>query len=157
MTEEEDKALCQKYPKIFKNRNGSIMDTCMAWGFDCGSGWFDIIDILCHEIQNHLDWKYKDLPAEEQETFQVVADQVKEKFGTLCFYCNGGDETTEGMVSMAEAMTHRTCEDCGCPGEARGRGWIMTLCDKCDDERKRKMGVPRVGETGSHVPRSSEM
>lgn len=157
MTEEEDKALCQKYPKIFKNRDGSIMDTCMAWGFECGSGWFDIIDILCHEIQSHLDWKYKDLPAEEQETFQVVADQVKDKFGTLRFYCSGGDETTEGMVSMAEAMTHRTCEDCGCPGEARGSGWIMTLCDKCDDERKRKMGVPRVGETGNHVPRSSEM
>lgn len=143
MTEEEDKALCQKYPKIFKNRDGSIMDTCMAWGFECGSGWFDIIDILCHEIQNHLDWKYKDFPAEEQEMFQVVADQIKEKFGTLCFYCTGGDETTEGMVLMAESMSHRTCEECGCPGDRRGARWIKTLCDECNEEWNKKCGVVR--------------
>jgi hypothetical protein len=143
MTEEEDKILCQKYPKIFKNRDGSIMDTCMAWGFECDSGWFDIIDILCHEIQHHIDWKYKDLPDEERELIQVVADQVKEKYGTLRFYYHGGDEAVEGMVSMAESMTHRTCENCGCPGEPRGGGWIKTLCGNCDDERKTKLGIIR--------------
>ena len=78
MRDELDEALCKKYPKIFKNRDGSIMDTCMAWGFECDSGWFDIIDILCHEIQHHIDWKYKDLPDEERDLIQVVADQVKE-------------------------------------------------------------------------------
>lgn len=143
MTEDEDKALCQKYPKIFNNRSGSIMDTCMTWGFECGSGWFDIIDILCHEIQNHLDWKYKGLSAEEQETFQVVADQIKEKFGTLCFYCSGGDETTEGMVLMAESMSYRTCEKCGCPGEIRGKGWVKTLCNECNEELNKKRGIIR--------------
>ena len=143
MTEEEDKALCEKYPKIFKNRNGSIQETCMAWGFECGSGWFDIIDILCHEMQNHVDWKSKDLSGEEKESLQVVADQVKEKFGTLRFYYSGGDDVIEGMVSMAESISHRICEECGCPGDPRKGSWIKTLCDKCDDERKTKMGVIR--------------
>ncbi|NBO99466.1 MAG: hypothetical protein EBU90_04965 [Proteobacteria bacterium] len=143
MTEDEDKVLCEKYPKIFKNRNGSIQETCMAWGFECGSGWFDIIDILCHEIQNHVDWKSKDLPEEEKEFFQVVATQVKEKFGTLRFYYGGGDDVVEGMVSMAESMSHRICEECGCPGDPRKGSWIKTLCDKCDDERKTKTGVIR--------------
>jgi len=105
MTEDEDKALCQKYPKIFKNRDGSVMDTCMAWGFECDSGWFDVIDILCHEIQHYLDWKYKDLPEDERDAMQVVADQVKEKYGTLRFYYHGGDEVVEGMVMMAESLT----------------------------------------------------
>ena len=143
MTEEEDKVLCEKYPKIFKNRNGSIQETCMAWGFECGSGWFDIIDILCHEMQNHVDWKSKDLSEEEKESLQVVADQVKEKFGTLRFYYSGGDDVIEGMVSMAESISHRICEECGCPGDPRKGSWIKTLCDKCDDERKTKMGVIR--------------
>jgi len=143
MTEEEDKVLCEKYPKIFKNRNGSIQETCMAWGFECGSGWFDIIDILCHEIQNHVDWKSKDLSEEEKESLQVVADQVKEKFGTLRFYYSGGDDVIEGMVSMAESISHRICEECGCPGDPRKGSWIKTLCDKCNDERKTKMGVIR--------------
>lgn len=143
MTEDEDKFLCQKYPKIFKNRDGSIMDTCMAWGFECGSGWFDVIDILCHEIQHYLDWKYKDLSEDERDAMQVVADQVKEKYGTLRFYYHGGDEVVEGMVMMAESLTHRTCESCGCPGKERGGGWIKTLCDKCDDDRKTKIGIIR--------------
>ena len=143
MTEEEDKALCQKYPKIFKNRDGSVQETCMAWGFECGSGWFDVIDILCHEIQHYVDWKSKDLSEEEKEDLQVVATQVKEKFGTLRFYYGGGDDVIEGMVMMAESLTHRTCEECGCPGERRGGGWIKTLCNKCDEERKIKLGIVR--------------
>jgi len=143
MTNDEDQALCQKYPKIFKNRNGSIKETCMAWGFECGSGWFDIIDILCHEIQQHVDWKSKNLSDEEIDNLQVVADQVKEKFGTLRFYYSGGDDVIEGMVSMAESMTHRTCEDCGCPGEQRSGSYVRTLCKTCDDKWKTSMGVVR--------------
>jgi hypothetical protein len=143
MSPDLDKVLCEKYPKIFKNRNGSIMETCMSWGFECEDGWFDIIDILCHEIQHHVDWKSKDLSEEERESFQVVADQVKEKYGTLRFYYYGGDEVIEGMVSMAESMSHRTCEHCGCPGDHRPGGYIKTLCDSCDDEWKTSRGVIR--------------
>lgn len=148
MKEELDKALCEKYPKIFKNRNGSVMETCMAWGFECGDGWFDVIDILCHEIQNYVDWKSKDFSEEDRETLQVVAHQVKEKFGTLRFYYSGGDETIEGMVSMAESMSHRMCEDCGCPGEQTKTTWIRTLCEKCKDAWLTKLGTPRVSGGG---------
>lgn len=143
MTPELDKVLCEKYPKIFKNRDGSIMETPMAWGFECDDGWFDVIDILCHEIQEYIDWKSKDINEEEKETFQVVASQVKEKFGTLRFYYYGGDDVVEGMVRMAESMTYRICEGCGCPGEERKSGWIKVLCYKCDDKRKTKTGVVR--------------
>jgi len=143
MNPELDTSLCQRYPKIFKNRDGSVIDTCMAWGFECDSGWFDIIDILCHEIQHYLDWKCKDLPEDERDVMQVVADQVKEKFGTLRFYYHGGDEVVEGMVMMAESLTYRTCESCGCPGEKRGEAWIKTLCDKCHEERKTANGIIR--------------
>ena len=143
MKPELDAALCQKYPKIFKNRHEDKMTSCMAWGFECDDGWYDIIDILCHEIQHYIDYKSKNLSEEELEIFQVVATQVKEKFGTLRFYYGGGDEVIEGMVMMAESLTHRTCEGCGCPGERRGGGWIKTLCDKCDEERKAKLGIIR--------------
>jgi hypothetical protein len=135
MAPEFDKYLCEKYPKIFKNRDGSIMETCMAWGFECGDGWFNVIDALCKEIQHHIDWKYKDLPVDEREAIQVVADQVKEKYGTLRFYYHGGDEVIEGMVSMAESMTHRTCEVCGNSGQLRAGGWYRTLCNTCEANR----------------------
>lgn len=60
---------------------------------------------------------------------QVVAVQVKEKFGTLRFYYSGGDDFVSGIEHMAESMTAVTCETCGAPGKSRSGGWIQTLCD----------------------------
>jgi len=65
-----------------------------------------------------------------EECPQVVAVQIKEKFGGLRFYYNGGDSTVKGIVAMAEAMSYRTCEVCGNVGEQRGGGWIRVLCDE---------------------------
>lgn len=60
---------------------------------------------------------------------QVVAVQVKEKFGTLRFYYNGGDEYISGITTMAEYMSGATCEECGGRGRRRDGGWVQTLCD----------------------------
>lgn len=55
MNPELDKYLCEKYPKIFSERNESPQQSCMHWGLECGDGWFSIIDSLCYRIQNHID------------------------------------------------------------------------------------------------------
>jgi hypothetical protein len=34
-----------------------MTETAMCWGFDCGNGWFHILDALCGNIQSHIDWK----------------------------------------------------------------------------------------------------
>jgi hypothetical protein len=52
-----DKLLCEKYPKMMVNRNKPMQETCMCWGFDCGDGWFNILDQLMGNIQHHIDWK----------------------------------------------------------------------------------------------------
>jgi len=65
---------------------------------------------------------------------QVVAVQVKEKFGQLRFYADGGDAYTRGVLSMAEAMSYSMCEECGAPGVVRRGGWWRTLCDTHADE-----------------------
>lgn len=31
----------------------------MCWGFDCGDGWFNILDQLMGNIQHHIDFKEK--------------------------------------------------------------------------------------------------
>ena len=70
----------------------------------------------------------------------VEVDQIKEKFGTLRFYCHGGDSATEGMIRMAEQMSVVTCELCGNPGKHRGGGWIQTLCDEHAKQREDELG-----------------
>ncbi len=47
MKKELDEALCAKYPQIFKDRNAPMTQTAMCWGFECGDGWYNIIDVLC--------------------------------------------------------------------------------------------------------------
>ena len=59
MKQELDKLLCEKYPKMMVNRNKDMKETCMCWGFECGDGWFNILDQLMGNIQHHIDWKEK--------------------------------------------------------------------------------------------------
>lgn len=66
MNEQLDKALCEKYPEIFRDRHAPMNQTCMCWGFACGDGWYPLIDQLC----KHLMWRVvearKDLRSHEQ-------------------------------------------------------------------------------------------
>ena len=155
MRKELDEKLCEKYPKIFRDRNGDMHTTCMCWGFECGDGWYNIIDRLCSAIQNHIDNSYDQIewakkwnakvndpdhewtaivPREEraipEPVEQVVAIQVKEKFGGLRFYFNGGDSYIDGVVDMAENMSYVTCEVCGNAGKAENNGWVRTRCNE---------------------------
>lgn len=123
MRDELDKQLCEKYPKIFADRYKPAHETAMCWGFECGDGWYDLIDTLCAEIQWHLDKNAK------PDTPQFVAMQVKEKFGGLRFYGHGGDEKIRAFIWFAESMSNKICETCGAPGKRRGSGWVYVACD----------------------------
>ena len=59
MKQELDKLLCEKYPKMMVKRHAPMTETCMCWGFECGDGWFNILDQLMGNIQHHIDWKDK--------------------------------------------------------------------------------------------------
>lgn len=126
MNQELDEQLCKKYPKMFVNRNKTMQESCMYWGFSCGDGWYTLIDELCGSIQSYIDQNSR--PG--REIPQVTVDQVKEKFGTLRFYTTGGDRLISGMIWFAESMSGRICETCGDVGERRGNGWIYTSCDE---------------------------
>jgi hypothetical protein len=182
MRKELDEALCKKYLKIFRDRNGNMRDTAMCWGFECRDGWYNILDKACSLIQGHIDYtraqraralRYnralrravrgdvrplqmhftsrkctepsiygiqeaakvlEDIEPQCQRVpeacDQVIATQIKEKFGTLRFYYCGGDDYCRGVESMAESMSAVTCEVCGSSGKIRNGKWIRTLCDE---------------------------
>jgi hypothetical protein len=109
------KRMEDKYPKMFAQPYG---------GFAVGEGWWPILQALCANIQHYLNWKNR----EGEVVPQVVVAQIKEKFGGLRFYYDGGDDRVQGMVSMAESWADKSCEECGAPGTSGGQGWIRTLC-----------------------------
>lgn len=61
-----------------------------------------------------------------------AVSQVKEKFGTLRFYCPGNDAIFQ-YTRWAEYLSSITCELCGKYGKLRDGGWITTRCDECAD------------------------
>ena len=115
--------LLTKYPKIFRQSKLPMNQTCMCWGIATGSGWYDIIDKLCGEIQAYCD----------KNGCQIEATQVKEKFGLLRFYTNVSNDDVDAMIERAEVQSSKTCESCGTTKgvKLRGTGWKNTLCDKC--------------------------
>lgn len=124
MNDNLDRILFQKYPKIFANRNGNIRETAMCWGFECGDGWYWLIDELCASLQWNTD---------KNNHPQVVASQVKEKFGTLRFYTQGENDMQRGMIILAQEISARVCEECGSTENVKQTegGWIKTLCSVC--------------------------
>jgi hypothetical protein len=120
------KRMEKSYPKMYAGKYG---------GFAVGKGWYPIIERLSSNIQQHLEWKNREI----QVVPQVVVEQIKEKFGGLRFYYQGGDDNVAGMVRMAEAWADVACEECGGIGKRRGGGWVRTLCDKHEDERNARI------------------
>jgi hypothetical protein len=124
--------------------------------YGVGPGWLNIIDTLCGLISNKVDNRKRLLKYEQEqvgenrsieriEKYQneieeaieelPTISQVKEKYGGLRFYVYGATEEVYNYIDFAEAMSMRTCEECGAPGEPRSDGWTKTLCDRHHRER----------------------
>ena len=150
MNTELENKLIKKYPKIFIDANKSPQESCMYWGLEVGDGWYDLIDVLCEALTyvyttsvkiDEEDGKrlgiegYAFKGGTDMNYFfkvnppQVVADQVKEKFGGLRFYVQAATSKHYDYISFAESMSYRTCEQCGAPGKRYSMGWHKTLCD----------------------------
>lgn len=149
--------LIAKYPKIFKDYEGN--PGRVNWS-GVPKGWLPIIDDLCGAMQDYIDTttRFKDNPdyvpgsTYDQNDItthktinyripQVTCTQMKEKFGGLRFYTNGGDKITEGMISMAEYLCDNTCEVCGTREElGHTTGWITVCCKTCHDSGKSARG-----------------
>lgn len=127
MSPELDAKLHTDYPLIFvvepiadpdDPAMTAVQSPFAHWGFECGDGWYDLIDTLCLQLQF----------ATKNGAPQVVASQVKEKFGVLRFYTRGQNDNQEGMIELAEAMSARLCEVCGNRGRIVKNRWLRTRC-----------------------------
>ena len=132
-------------PEIYGEEIEPINDL-MVFGIQCDNGWYNLLDELFYNIQNHLN-KHPEL----KETFKI--EEVKEKYGTLRVYYYGGDDYIDKLVTKAEKKSGNICEVCGAKGKlcttasdiafinnsfykvpSENNGWYKTLC-KADAEK----------------------
>jgi len=140
--------LYQSYPELFKDKDLGIHQSCMAWGVECGEGWFDLIKGVCFKIKNII----------EGTSFTIRFTQIKEKFGTLRIYYRAEDlegkkmEAEEeafklgeisGVIELACLLSGYMCEICGKPAHTKGDegGWYATICDECEAKRKKMQEI----------------
>lgn len=99
MSPELEQKLIEKYPVLFQDINKSPKETCMCWGIEAGSGWYDIIDNLCGYLTNlqesrafYLGFKQEVIDSNDKsfdaclKCPDIVFVQIKEKYGTLRVY-----------------------------------------------------------------------
>jgi hypothetical protein len=109
MKPELTEQLLRDYPALFAGQESSKY-------IACDDGWFKLIEHFCH------------LAAKQHA---VTFVQIKEKFGGLRLYYDGGDDYLRGAARLAESISYVTCEQCGNAGTANKSGWIKTLCEPC--------------------------
>jgi len=126
MTPENQKKLFDEFPVLFRQRNTDGTKNRPYWpietGIACGDGWFEIVHDICSKLQ-----KLNEL---EQLAEPCKVFQIKEKFGTMCFYTHHASEIQRDVIRAGEMRTCSTCEDCGSnSGRLRkSKMWLHTLC-----------------------------
>src|SRR5579863_4110842 len=86
-----------KYPSLLNSLGNKYIE--------CGNGWYDIIDILCNELQKYPE---------------VRVLQIKQKFWELRVYLHGQIDATISdaigvLLRAAEEAASITCERCAGP------------------------------------------
>lgn len=145
MDKELELELVKKYPKILRDYGGDPMQTCLSFGIETESGWYNLLDKCMEKLQYFCD-----ICSKNGEDVQVFANQIKSKYATLRFYYSGEGGTKiewdiiDDIINQAEAESARTCEISGKHGEAcKKGGWYMTL----SYEEARKLGYVACNES----------
>lgn len=113
--------LPKKYPVLFKCRHmdGTIHS---FQSISAGDGWFNILEAFAKQATPIIK-KY----SKEDRPYLST---IKEKYGTLRIYLTHEPKELSELVQQAEDRSEITCETCGEPGQARGKGWIYTACER---------------------------
>lgn len=114
MSENNTKRLIEAAPSLYGN----------TFYFECGDGWFDILLKASIDLQNQINSYPKHIRED------IVAIQVKEKYGSLRFYLSYYSEELDEIIQKAEESSACTCETCGKPGKIFGSFWLYAACDE---------------------------
>jgi len=89
----------------------------IAFGLECGDGWFNLIDEMLGKIESVDKDKIADI------------DQLKEKSGELVLYLKNSTDEMENIIREYAKKSIHVCELCGKPGElCVANKWYQTVC-----------------------------
>ena len=60
--------------------------------------------------------------------------EIKEKYGTLCWYDAGNTKNGHDIISKYCEESAKVCQHCGEPATHMTTGWIGYFCEQCGEE-----------------------
>ena len=133
MKKELEEKLVRDYPEILQEYHLTPFESCMGRGFECGDGWYNLIDECCDQIRAFA----------EEDKINIIFEQVKEKLGRLTIYVKveGDKEQKKIAYQIADAFAVKSqyvCDECGREFEDKITenidGWISATCEDCRRE-----------------------
>ena len=129
---EHNKKLIEEYPFLKIDDNCDTID--YTWLDYMPIGWrIAFGEQLCKEIKEEL------IKNNELDSYKII--QIKEKFGGLRWYDNSGLPGMQFIVAKYEALSEKTCINCGKPANWISKGWIIPYCDDCATKQAKAQGV----------------
>lgn len=135
MDKTKQEAIFATFPHMFRQRKRVPGKPWwpIAFGIECDDGWYDLIMELTLKI-GAMDKARK-----------VEVHQIKEKFGGLRYYINGGPimldfmgggsyqvgeiDDVRKLINRYQDKSFDICETCGAPGKICTTGnWLKTVC-----------------------------
>jgi hypothetical protein len=107
MSPEKTRGLFKHYPRLYRGRDRQAGQSSMPIGFECGDGWFGLIDGLARAIGT-IAAKEKVRPNSE-----AWAVQVKQEAGALRFHLVYPSAAYTQRIDEAIAASMHTCDVCG--------------------------------------------
>ena len=144
MREELERDLQRLAPQFLAEMDLDEMESCMAWGFECGDGWYMPLKRFCEAVEAMNN-------ASPDKV--IVAKQIKAKFGEMTVYWaleERGKPLLERECAHDEQMEYlmrdallslmsecrETCELCGSTENVSEERWIY-ICKRCKEERNK--------------------
>lgn len=115
------KKLCKDFPIFFPSPSTKVLS---FFRFRCGDGWEPLIRELATKIETYNN---------SNSSSPVIANTVKEKFGTLNVYIESGKipDSIYDLIHEYSNKSAHICELCGDKGERRLGKWVSTTCNLC--------------------------
>lgn len=140
---QQNKMLIKQFPflmprNVWTNKELEKYDYSWTLLDDMPRGWKKAFGkLMCEDIMNELVSKNL---VDEYRIFEI-----KEKYGTLRWYDNGGTEEIYKIIMKYEHISEFTCVECGKVNvPIINEGWIQPMCRSCynrHSKRKAKFGL----------------
>ena len=128
MNPENTARLFERFDHLYRGRHLPDTQNLMGYGFQCGDGWFELSYELSEQIEAYCQ--------QHPEAAELIAVQIKQKFGELRFHVCPLVPAIQQMIEQARVQSRQTCERTGKPGEMcrDPNGYYQTLCPEAATE-----------------------